>query len=169
MSIRPFSIRPFSIRPRPMMPLWLFWAFIGHGLFLICSATLQWYGRPRMTEELKELGLRVGQPLPGNGLHANRERGRVGRVRQENDPPDRFQNLSHCARTAFKLFERGSSSERPTATTSSTSRRICCSRTSLRAGQIRNALSWFASKPFPGNRRVTSPMFGLGKAGCILL
>ena len=127
------------------------------------------YGRPRMTEELNELGLRVGQPWPGNSLHANRERGRVGRVRQENDPPDRFQNLSHCARTAFKLFERGSSSERPTATTSSTSRRICCSRTSLRAGQTRNALSWFASKPFPGNRRVTSPMFGLGKAGCILL
>ena len=114
------------------------------------------YGRPRMTEELNELGLRVGQR-------------RVGRVRQENDPPDRFQNLSHCARTAFKWFERGSSSERPTATTSSTSRRICCSRTSPRAGQTRNALSWFAGKPLPGNRRVTSPMFGPGKAGCILL
>ena len=71
------------------------------------------YGRPRMTEELNELGLRVGQPLPGNGLHANRERGRVGRVRQENDPPDRFQNLSHCARTAFRSFERGSSSAPP--------------------------------------------------------
>ena len=35
------------------------------------------YGRPRMTEELKEIGLNVGHR-------------RVGRVRQENDPPDRF-------------------------------------------------------------------------------
>ena len=39
------------------------------------------YGRPRMTEELKEVGVDVGHPLPGSGLHANRERGRVGRVR----------------------------------------------------------------------------------------
>ena len=35
------------------------------------------YGRPRMTEELKEIGLNIGHR-------------RVGRVRQENDPPDRF-------------------------------------------------------------------------------
>ena len=35
------------------------------------------YGRPRMTEELNELGLRVGQR-------------RVGRVRRENSPPDCF-------------------------------------------------------------------------------
>ncbi len=35
------------------------------------------YGRPRMTEELKEIGLDIGHR-------------RVGRVRQENDPPDRF-------------------------------------------------------------------------------
>ena len=27
------------------------------------------YGRPRMTEDLNELGVRVGHPLPGNGLH----------------------------------------------------------------------------------------------------
>ena len=27
------------------------------------------YGRPRMTEELKEVGVDVGHPLPGNGLH----------------------------------------------------------------------------------------------------
>ena len=42
------------------------------------------YGRPRMTEELNELGIRVGQPLPGSGLHANRERGRVGRLMRQN-------------------------------------------------------------------------------------
>ena len=42
------------------------------------------YGRPRMTEELNELGIRVGQPLPGSGLPANRERGRVGRLMRQN-------------------------------------------------------------------------------------
>jgi putative transposase len=42
------------------------------------------YGRPRMTEELNELGVRVGHPLPGNGLLANRERGRVGRLMRQN-------------------------------------------------------------------------------------
>ena len=35
------------------------------------------YGRPRMTEELKELGISVGQR-------------RVGRVRRKNSPPDCF-------------------------------------------------------------------------------
>jgi hypothetical protein len=35
------------------------------------------YGRPRMTEKLNELGIRVGQR-------------RVGRVRRENSPPDCF-------------------------------------------------------------------------------
>ena len=42
------------------------------------------YGRPRMTEELNELGIHVGQPLPGSGLPANRERGRVGRLMRQN-------------------------------------------------------------------------------------
>ena len=41
------------------------------------------YGRPRMTEDLNELGIRVGQPLPGSGLRANRERGRVGRLMRQ--------------------------------------------------------------------------------------
>ena len=41
------------------------------------------YGRPRMTEELKEVGVDVGHPLPGSGLLANRERGRVGRLMRE--------------------------------------------------------------------------------------
>ena len=36
------------------------------------------YGRPRMTEELNELSIRFGQPLPGRDLPANRERGRMG-------------------------------------------------------------------------------------------
>lgn len=42
------------------------------------------YGRPRMTEELNELGIHVGQPLPGSGLPANRERGSVGRLMRQN-------------------------------------------------------------------------------------
>ncbi len=42
------------------------------------------YGRPRMTEELNELGVHVGHPLPGNGLLANRVRGRVGRLMRQN-------------------------------------------------------------------------------------
>ena len=50
------------------------------------------YGRPRMTVELNEVGVRVGHR-------------RVGRVRQENDPPDRFQNLSHCGKTRFLWSE----------------------------------------------------------------
>jgi putative transposase len=42
------------------------------------------YARSRMIEELNELGIRVGQPLPGSGLRANRERGRVGRLMRQN-------------------------------------------------------------------------------------
>ena len=33
------------------------------------------YGRPRMTEELKELGFDVGHPLPGRRLQSNLPRG----------------------------------------------------------------------------------------------
>jgi transposase InsO family protein len=42
------------------------------------------YGRPWLTEELKDVGVDVGHPLPGSGLPANRERGRVGRLMREN-------------------------------------------------------------------------------------
>ena len=46
------------------------------------------YGRPRMTEELKHLGLRVGHR-------------RVGRVRRENRPPDCFLILLTAAECNF--------------------------------------------------------------------
>jgi hypothetical protein len=46
------------------------------------------YGKPRMTEALKEVWLDVGHPLPGSSLHADREKRRVGRFRQKNCPPD---------------------------------------------------------------------------------
>jgi putative transposase len=42
------------------------------------------YGRLGITKELNELGIRVGKPLPGSGLSANRERGRVGRLMRQN-------------------------------------------------------------------------------------
>jgi hypothetical protein len=74
--------------------------------------SLQSYGRPRMTEELKELGLDVGHR-------------RVGRVRRENDPLDRFQNPSHCAGTVLPLSEPANTRSQRTAITASTSRPIC--------------------------------------------
>jgi hypothetical protein len=43
------------------------------------------YGRPRMTEELKEVGVDVGHPLPGRRFQKqSAERGRVGRLMREN-------------------------------------------------------------------------------------
>lgn len=71
------------------------------------------------------------------------------------------------ARTASRSSAAESSSAPPTAITPSTSRRISCSRISQRAGRTRNALSWFASKPLPGNRQATSPMSGRGRVGFI--
>ena len=68
------------------------------------------YGRPRMTEELNELGLRVGQR-------------RVSRLMRG---------------MASRSSAAGSSSAPPTAITGSISRRTCCNRISLRARQTRN-------------------------------
>jgi len=48
-------------------------------------ASLGSYGRPRMTEELTELGFDVGHPLPGSGCRANHESGQVGRLMRQND------------------------------------------------------------------------------------
>ena len=39
--------------------------------------SLESYGRPRMTEELQELGLNVGHPLPDRRLRSNLPRGRA--------------------------------------------------------------------------------------------
>ena len=69
------------------------------------------YGRPRMTEELNELGVRVGQR-------------RVGRLMRQNGIPWSSAPVS--------------SSAPPTAITPSTSRRISCSKTSRRAGRTRS-------------------------------
>ena len=107
------------------------------------------YGRPRMTEQLNAMGVCVGQRRVGrlmrqNGIQVIRSR--------------KFKRTTGlCPAGDCKAIGREG------ATTSSTSRRICCSRTSLRAGRTRNALSWFAGKPLPGNRRATSPMSGPGR------
>ena len=69
------------------------------------------YGRPRMTEELNELGLRVGQR-------------RVGRLMRQNG-------------IRIIRSERRSSAP-PTAITPSTSHRISCNRTLPRAGRTRS-------------------------------
>ena len=53
-----------------------------------------------MIEELKEIGLNVGYR-------------RVSCVRQENDPPDRFQNLSHCVKMEYRWSERANTRRRP--------------------------------------------------------
>jgi putative transposase len=37
--------------------------------------SLESYGRPRMTEELQELGVNVGHPLPDRRLQSNLPRG----------------------------------------------------------------------------------------------
>ena len=61
------------------------------------------YGRPRMTEELKEVGVDVGHR-------------RVGRVRQENDPGDRFPDgtdSDHTLNIAPNLLDRDFSAAGP--------------------------------------------------------
>ena len=68
--LRAWKLRPISHRQRRDMVL------LAH-IRDQHRASLGSYGRPRMTEELNELGLRVGHR-------------RVGRVRRENSPPDCF-------------------------------------------------------------------------------
>ena len=63
---------------------------------------------------------------------------------------------ARCARTASRSSAAGSSSAPPTATTPSTSRRICCNRTSPRAGR-------------PRSGQAASPRSGRARAGFILL
>ena len=54
--------------------------------------SLHSYGRPRITEELKDLWFAVGHR-------------RIGRVPRINDPPDHLWNPRHCLRTAFRCSE----------------------------------------------------------------
>jgi len=98
------------------------------------------YGRPRMTEELKEIGLnvrhrRVGRLMRQNGISVVRTR-------------------KHKVTTNARQAIARQSAERGTATTSSTLSLTCWIETSLQLNQIRNGLA-------------TSAMSGHAKAGCI--
>ena len=100
------------------------------------------YGRPRMTEDLKEIGLdvrhrHVGRLMRQNGISVVRTR---------------KYKVTTFARQAIAT----QSAERGAATTSSTSRPTCWIGPSTQTGQIRNGLA-------------TSVMFGHVRAGCIWL
>ena len=100
------------------------------------------YGRPRMTEELKEIGLdvvhrRVGRLMRQNGISVVRTR-------------------KHKATTIARQAIAKQSAEMGTAIISSTLRQTCWIVTSRLITQTRNG-------------PVTSLIFGRAKAGCISL
>ncbi len=82
------------------------------------------YGRPRMTEELKEVGVNVGHRRVG--------RLPLGRLLRNRLPG------SGCARTGSSLKGHVNSRRPPTATTRSTSRRTCWIVSSRQIDQTRN-------------------------------
>ena len=104
--------------------------------------SLQSYGRPRMTEELQELGLKVGHR-------------RVGRLMGENGIKI-IRTQKYKATTIARQAIAKQSAERGTAIISSTLRQTCWIVTSRRINQTRNGL-------------VTSLIFGRAKDGCISL
>jgi len=85
---------------------------------------LQSYGRPRMTEELQELGLNVGH-------------GRVGRLMRENDIKV-IRTQKYKATTIARQAIAKQSAERGTATTRSTSHPICWIKISQRMALIKS-------------------------------
>jgi transposase InsO family protein len=97
------------------------------------------YGRPRMTEELKEIGLNVGHR-------------RVGRLMRQNGIAV-VRTRKHKATTTARQAIAKQSAERGTAIISSTLRQTCWIVTSRRINQTRNG-------------QVTSPIFGPEKVGC---
>ena len=100
------------------------------------------YGRPRMTEELKEIGLEVGHR-------------RVGRLMRQNDISV-VRTHKYKVTTIARQAIAKQSAERGTAIISSTLRQTCWIVTSQRINQTRNG-------------PVTSHIFGRAKAGCISL
>lgn len=100
------------------------------------------YGRPRMTEELKEIGLNVGQR-------------RVGRLMRQNGIAV-VRTRKHKATTIARQAIAKQSAERGAAIISLTLRQTCWIVTSRRINQTRNGL-------------VTSLIFGRAKGGYISL
>ena len=99
------------------------------------------YGRPRMTEELKEIGLNVGHR-------------RVGRLMRQNGISVVRTRKHKVTTIAWQAIAK-QSAERGTVTTSSTSPRTFWIATSQQISQTRNG-------------QVTLPISGPAKAGCIL-
>ena len=99
------------------------------------------YGRPRMTEELKEIGLDVGHR-------------RVGRLMRQNGISV-VRTRKHKVTTIARQAIATQSAERGTAITNSTSRRTCWVATSTLMRQTKSG-------------PVTSAISGRAKAGCIL-
>ena len=100
------------------------------------------YGRPRMTEELKEIGLNVGHRC-------------VGRLMRQNGIAV-VRTRKHKATTIARQAIAKQSAERGTAIISSILRQTCWIVTSRRISQARNGL-------------VTSRISGRARAGCISL
>jgi hypothetical protein len=86
--------------------------------------SLESYGRPRMTEELQELGLRVGHR-------------RVGRLMRDNGIKIIRTQKYKATTIAWQAIAK-QSAERGTATTNSTSHQICWIRISQQMGPIKN-------------------------------
>ena len=100
------------------------------------------YGSPRMTEELKEIGLDVGHR-------------RVGRLMRQNGI-SMIRTRKHKVTTIARKAIATQFAERGTVTTSSISRQACWIGTSMQVPQTRNGL-------------VTSVTFGRVRDGCIWL
>ena len=132
---RAWRVRPVSQRQRDDMVL-LAHIREQHRL------SLQNYGRPRMTEELQELGLKVGHR-------------RVGRLMRENDIKI-IRTQKYKATTIARQAIAKQSAERGTAIMGSTVRPTCWIRIFPQMRQIRNG-------------PVTSPISGPTKGGCIWL
>ena len=98
------------------------------------------YGRPRMTEALKEIGLNIGHR-------------RVGRLMRQNGISV-IRTRKHKVTTIARQAIAKQSAERGTAITRSTLRPTCWTETSLQISQTRNG-------------PVTSAISGRAKAGCI--
>jgi hypothetical protein len=90
--------------------------------------SLQNYGRLRMTEELQELGLRVGLRRVDRPLSADLAL------------PNRLPGIG-WARMASRLSERKNTRRRRTATTLSTLRPTCWIRTSQQMAPIKSGLA----------------------------
>jgi len=130
---RAWRIRPMSQRQRDDMVL-LAHIREQHRL------SLQSYGRPRMTEELQELGLNVGHQ-------------RVGRLMRENGIKV-VRTQKYKVTTIARQAIAKQSAERGTATTRSTSHPTCWIRISRLMHPTKSGL-------------VTYPIFGPMRVGCI--